>query len=60
MKLKKTDVETINYRNCEKKGCEDKAEAIFHGKFLCESHFREKKPLKESNYARIRVFYVDD
>ncbi len=47
MKLKKTDMERISYRNCEKKGCKNKSYAIFNKKFLCEEHYREKKPSKE-------------
>ena len=47
MKLRTTDMERISHRKCEKKGCKNKSFAIFHTKYLCESHFREEKPSKE-------------
>ena len=54
MNLKRTDMEKISYRYCEKKGCKNKSEALFHTKFLCEDHFKEKKPPKEKSYRNGR------
>ncbi|KKN12605.1 hypothetical protein LCGC14_1014730 [marine sediment metagenome] len=52
MKLKTTDVEKINRRICEIKGCPNKSYAMADSKFLCKMHFREKIPEKKLNYSR--------
>ena len=53
MKLKTTDMEKISRRICEKKNCGDKSSAILNSKFLCEDHFREIHPGKESGLLRL-------
>ena len=50
MNLKITDAERIGSIICKKKWCENKSYAILHTKFLCKTHFREEKPIKEKNY----------
>ena len=50
MKLKLTDKQLISKRNCEIKGCPNKASAIFKRKFLCkECNRREHPTLKDRN-----------
>ena len=58
MKLKTTDFEKINHRKCEKKGCLNKAYALFKAEFLCEDHYREKHPLKEKDYRMVGIYRV--
>ena len=50
MKLRTSDMERISSRICQKKGCKNKSYALFHAKFLCKEHYREKKPNKESHF----------
>ena len=50
MILRRSDISKISSRNCVKKGCKNKSYGIFHAKFLCKEHYREKKPLKESGF----------
>ena len=50
MNLRISDISRISSRTCEEKYCTNKAYAIFHAKFLCKEHYREKKPQKLSNY----------
>jgi len=47
-------MERINHRKCEIKGCSNKSYALFNTKFLCEEHYREKHPSKESNFRHGR------
>ena len=50
MTLRKSDMERISSKKCGIKYCKNKCYAILYTKFLCKEHYREKKPLKLSNY----------
>ena len=54
MKPRKSDIKRISSRTCEIKGCKNKSFWLFQKKFLCEDHFRIKKPLKVRDYRDYR------
>ena len=51
MKLKTTDIEKINKRKCQTKGCSKKSFGIAEAKFLCEMHYREIVPERAREYG---------
>ena len=46
MKLKTTDIEKIERRICETKGCSKKAYGVIKTKYLCKMCYEEIKPPK--------------
>ena len=44
------DSKLISKKICKKEDCKKKAYAIILSKYLCEFHFREIKPQKESHF----------
>lgn len=58
MKLKLTDSQIIARNKCERKGCPNKASALYENRFLCEEHNKEENP-KASDKKLERMGYVN-